>query len=142
LVRGDLEPTPGAGPCLEDLFKGMNGDDVAELFSTLVNKEHNYVEVLLGKDEKRRLEVYARCFVSLRCLEVIEVVAELCGRDISLEPFEWPEVDKAEVLNECLRLSSRPEPPLKVHRFLMQLGFGEPQEVLGYRVVEEGEFEA
>jgi len=45
-------------------------------------------------------------------------------------------------LNECLRLSSRPDPPLKVHRFLMQLGFGEPQEVLGYRVVEEGEFEA
>jgi hypothetical protein len=120
----------------------MNGDDVAELFSTLVNKEHNYVEVLLGKDEKRRLEVYARCFVSLRCLEVVEVVAELCGRDVSLEPFEWPEVDKAEVLNECLRLSSRPDPPLKVHRFLMQLGFGEPQEVLGYRVVEEGEFEA
>jgi hypothetical protein len=142
LVRGDLEPTPGAGPCLEDLFKEINGDDLAELFSTLVNKEHNYVEVLLGKDEKRRLEVYARCFVSLRCLEVIEVVAELCGRDVSLEPFEWPEVDKAEVLNECLRLSSRPEPPLKVHRFLMQLGLGEPQEVLGYRVVEEGEFEA
>ncbi len=30
---------------------------MAELFSTLVNKEHNYVEVLLGKDEKRRLQV-------------------------------------------------------------------------------------
>ncbi len=137
MSRDDLEPTQGAGPCLDELFPSVDRDDVAELFSTLYNSEHNLVEVLLYQDEQGRLQVYARCFVSMRCLEVREVVAETCGRDVSLSPFEWPEVDKVEVVGECLRLASRPDPPLKARRLLKLLGVGEPRQVLGYRPAED-----
>ncbi|MGC9071774.1 MAG: hypothetical protein ACP5HK_03645 [Acidilobus sp.] len=129
----DLEPTQRAGPCLEEVFTEIDRDEVNELFSTLYNKEYNTVEVLLHEEQDRRLQVYARCFVSARCLVVLEVVAETCGRDLSLSPFEWPEVDRAEVVGECLRLASRPEPPLKARRLLSQLGVTEPRDILGYR---------
>ena len=137
MSRDDQEPTQGAGPCLEDLFPSVDREQVIELFSSLYNKEYNTVEVLLYTGEREGLQVYARCFVSMRCLEVQEIVAERCGRDVSLEPFEWPEVDKAEVVGECLRLASRPDPPLKAHRFLKMLGVGEPRQILGYRPTEE-----
>ncbi|MGC9210177.1 MAG: hypothetical protein ACP5FT_02800 [Acidilobus sp.] len=142
MLRDDLEPTQGAGPCLEELFTTIDRDEVNELFSTLYNKEYNVVEVLLHEDQDRRLQVYARCFVSLRCLEVKEVVAEMCGSDVSLSPFEWPEVDKAEVVGDCLRLASRPDPPLKARRLLSQLGVGEPRSILGYRPAEEDDLGA
>ncbi len=136
-MRDDQEPTQGAGPCLEDLFPSVDRDDVVELFSALYNMEHNTVEVLLYREEQGGLQVYARCFVSTRCLEVQELVAERCGRGVSLSPFEWPEVDKAEIVGECLRLASRPDPPLKARRFLKMLGVGEPRQILGYRPAEE-----
>jgi len=135
-VGGELEPTPGAGPlCIENVFETLSKDDVYELFSQLVSSEVNYVDVLLFSDENE--EVYAHCFISLRCLEVIDIVVKLCGERSRPEALGWPEVDKATIEEECVELRSRPEPPLKVRNLLRRLGLGEPVEIKGYRTEQD-----
>lgn len=142
VLRGDslegdgLEPTPGASPlCLEDLFTSISRDDVYELFSQLVPSEINYVDVLLYSDDDS--EIYARCFVSLTCLEVLKVVARLCGDKARLEVVNLPEVDAAALEGNCIELVSRPDPPIKIRNLLRKLGIGEPSEVQGYRLLKD-----
>ena len=132
----ELEPTQGAGPCIEDLFP-LLAEDAEELFSTLVNKEYNVVDVLIFKGEN--VEAYVRCFVSLQCLEVKELRISMCGSNVTLEPFEWPETDKAIIREGCLTIAAAPRPRLRVSKLLNRLRIPEPKEILGYRPVEEEE---
>ncbi|ADL19475.1 hypothetical protein ASAC_1070 [Acidilobus saccharovorans 345-15] len=132
----DLEPTPGASSlCLEELFTSLSRDDVYELFSQLVSSEVNYVDVLVHSDDNR--EIYARCFVSLTCLEVLKVVVRLCENEARLDAINLPEVDAASLEGDCVELISRPDPPIKIRNLLRKLGVGEPSEVQGYRLLKD-----
>ncbi len=136
--NGELEPTPGAGPCLHEVFPQLR-DDAEELYSEVANKEYNYVDALLYRSDK--VQAYARCFVSLECLRLMYVIVELCGPDTTLEPFQWPEVDKALIREGCLALMARPWPELKAKNLLRRSGVPEPSEIAGYRPATDEEVE-
>ncbi len=138
MMGDEREPTPGARPCLDGLFSGLDKNDVEELYYNLVNREYNYVDVLLYYDD--HTQVYARCFVSLRCLEVMEVAVRICNSvESGLRAFELPEVDSAEIDGNCAVLHSRPDPPLKARNLIRKLGIPEPKEIKGYRVLRDDE---
>ena len=91
--------------------------------------------MLVHSDDNR--EIYARCFVSLTCLEVLKVVVRLCENEARLDVINLPEVDAASLEGDCVELISRPDPPIKIRNLLRKLGVGEPSEVQGYRLLKD-----
>jgi len=141
---GDLEPTPGASPCLEDLGL-VEEEEAGQAWAVLDTKEYNNVDILLY--EEPGLSVYVRGFVGPECLTALYLVVEGCGDRANklLEAYEWPEVDKAAVHRrggvECVELYSRPEPPAKARRLLERLGITGGLRVLAYRPAEGEEWQ-
>lgn len=136
----DLEPTQGAGPCLEDTpFPGLEPGEVGELWTLLYNREYNVVDVLVL--EKDGLTVYIRSLIDSYCLRPVELHVELCN-DLSRKGLllsDEPEVDKVilkkEGSVECVELVSGFNPVFKPVRLIEKLGITDPFNMLAYKPV-------
>jgi hypothetical protein len=142
VLRSDLderEPTPGAGPCLDDLGL-FDEDSLADLWGQVKDREWDYLEVLFYRDDER--EAWALVRVGEECLRLIEVAVALCGEGSSrfFEFADLPEVVKIDFIQrsnvECVIFHSSSDPPARAIRFLEQIGMRGPFKVLGYSPAE------
>lgn len=138
---GDLEPTHGAGPCLEDLGElGLDESEMAGLWFHLSRTEYSVVDVLLGHNGNA--SVYVRCIVGPECLKPVELHAELCGelagRGLSLadEPEVVRVILKREGGVECVELVSDFNPPIKALNLIRKIGVTDRFRIEAYRPVE------
>jgi len=140
VLRGDLderEPTHRAGPCIEDL--GLVDEySLVELASRVVDKEYDYIDVLIHREEDLEVWILVRVMDG-DCMRLIQASVGGCGGRAGrlLELADEPEVEKVELVKkggvECVVLHSSSDPPLRVKRLLDKLGMRRPFKVLGYR---------
>ena len=131
----DREPTPRAGPCLEDT--GLVGEEEASnVWSLLYPLEYNIVDLLVYQGPP---EVAFRVFIGLECLEALEARIRACGdraREL-LELADEPEVARVAMTGGgCVELVVPFEPPVRVRRALDRIGITAPLTILAYRPVE------
>ncbi len=131
----DREPTPRAGPCIEDTGI-VEGESASFAYSKLYRLEYNIVDLLIYTDGE--LEAAARVFVSLDCLELLEIIVKACG-DASgrlLRLADEPEVSRVSMEKGCVELHAPGEPPERARRLLEKLGITGPLEILAYKPIE------
>jgi len=140
LSGDDLEPTPGAGPCLEEIsYLGLNPNEVEELWFHLSRREYNIIDVLIL--EKSGLLVYVRTLIEPDCMRPLELHVELCnehsrkGLSLAEEPEVIKVVLKKEASMECVELVTDFDPFVKPRNLIEKLGITERFNIMAYRPV-------
>ena len=131
----DREPTPRAGPCLEDTGL-VDEEESSNVWSLLYPLEYNIVELLVFEGPP---EVVFRVFISLECLEALEARVRACGDTARklLELADEPEVARVAMTSKgCVELVVPFNPPIRVRRALDRIGITTPLAILAYRPVE------
>lgn len=136
----DLEPTPGAGLCLEEIsYLGLDPYEVEELWLHLSRREYNVIDVLIL--EKSGLSIYVRTLIEPDCMRPLELYAELCnehsrkGLSLAEEPEVVKVVLKKEAGRECVELVTDFDPIVKPRNLIEKLGITERFNIMAYRPV-------
>lgn len=137
----DLEPTQGAGPCLEDIdYLRLDAEALRDLWVTLSRREYNLVDILLASGGD--YAIYARALVGDDCIRPVELHVDLCG-DLSskgLNVSDEPEVQKVILKREggrdCVELVADFNPPVKPEALLEKIGITTHFNIIAYRPVE------
>jgi hypothetical protein len=132
LIPGnEMEPTPRAGPCLEEIFPGLS---LEELHQRLVNTEHNYVEFLLYQDNDLMVTLLA--FIDFDCFRVEGLRVRGCKerQEEVIKLIGEPEAAGGDIERECAEARIPAEPPYRVLRTLKKLEL-ENVKPLAYRIV-------
>ena len=125
-----MEPTPGAGPCLEDL-KLVADEDLIALKAKLEGLEFTYFDVLLHANDAR--EVYIRCVDRVECLEVVELRVKRCGAHADLTALREAGVKGIALEGDCVEVIYG---AAMIARVLESEGLRPPLKILGYRPVD------
>ncbi|WP_292320574.1 hypothetical protein [Caldisphaera sp.] len=132
----DFEPTPGAGPCIEEFFG--NNDDIQEINSVSKNRENDYVDVLLYYN---KISFYLKLFNGIDCLHIMYGVIESCEeeeKDFLIKLADEPEVYKIIVQGKCVKLIIPAIPLLRIYK-IMEKAKINSKEIIAYRFSEQGE---
>ncbi|MEB3759926.1 MAG: hypothetical protein GSR72_01680 [Desulfurococcales archaeon] len=137
MMVDDQEPTPGTGPCLEELGI-VDKEDAIASYALLEPQEDNIVDLLLYSDEG--LEVYVQVFIGLDCLHIIALHLRGCGSK-SVETLkkysDKPEFTKIIMEGECIDLEVPPYPRIRIERALSLVNLKPPLPILAYRRVDK-----
>ncbi len=129
----EMEPTPGAGPCIEDVLEIDEGE-FKLLFDFLTLQEHDFVDILIESDG---FEVYIEGFISTDCIVVLALRIRGCGSALAeqLRAYsDWPEVSRAILEGDCIELVIPPDPPARVREAVRKLGVETPIVPRAFRI--------
>ena len=131
----DREPTPRAGPCLEDTGL-VDEEEASNVWSLLYPLEYNIVDLLVHEGP---VEVAFRVFIGLECLEALEARISGCG-DVAgrlMKLSDEPEVSRVSITGRgCVELVVPFDPPLRVKKALERIGITTPLHILAYRPIQ------
>lgn len=129
-----MEPTPGAGPCLEEIFPHM-AERILEIHASAHVSEFNYIELLLYNSRDLRVSIVA--FVGSECLEVLGLRVLGCHSSAEriLNLISSPESSGGDVWRDCAEARVPADPPYRIIRVLDDLGVGVPADILAYRLL-------
>ncbi len=127
-----MEPTPGAEPCIENLFPYL---DLSELYENLVKTEHNYVEFLIYKNDE--LIVTLLTFIDIECFRLQGLRIRGCHnkQSLVLKIIGEPEALGGDIEPKCAEARIPANPPYRVLRTLEKLGL-KKIEPMAYRIVD------
>lgn len=133
---GDVEPTQGAGPCLEE-------SELLEVESLLWVKARLEIEgaiaadILVGRPGGG--EAFLRVAPGVDCIELLELRVRFCSEapaKKALEAIDWPEVSRATIEGGCIELVVPADPLYRVVEALRRLGVKPPLAAEAYRLLE------
>jgi len=132
----DFEPTPGAGPCIEEFFG--NNEDVQEINSISKNRENDYIDALVYGN---KISFYLKLFNGIDCLHIMYGVMESCEeseKDFLIKLADEPEVYKIVVQGNCVRLIIPSTPLLRIAK-IMEKAKINSKEIIAYRFSDQGD---
>ncbi len=129
----DDEPTPGAGPCVED-WGLLDEEEARQIHAILDAQEYNYYDLLVYEGE---YEVFLRVFVGLDCLRLEEVRVRGCGEiaERVKELIDLPEFTRIALEGECVEVASPADLRMRIEKALERLGLRAPLSPIAYRAV-------
>jgi hypothetical protein len=118
---GEMEPTPGAGGCLEE-FIDVDREGYLAVYGAMAARGVDVAAVLLY--DEGGLQVYAVVEFGEGCLKLREVRARRCGEGSAglLKAAEWPEVSSAVIEGGCAEIVIPGDTRVRVERALRKLG--------------------
>ncbi len=134
----DQEPTPRVGPCIEDTGL-VEKEEASIAYSMLEPQEYNIVDLLLYSTPEN-VEVYARVFIGLECLNVLSLHIRGCGEkavEMLKKYSDKPEFYKIIMEGNCIELIAPHTPTIRLIRALSIVGAKTPLPILAYRKVEK-----
>ncbi len=126
----DFEPTPRAGPCIEE-FLG-NNEEVQEVNSVSQNRENDYVDVLIYDNN---FSFYLKLFNGIDCLHIMYAIIESCNeneKNFLLKLADEPEVYKVIVRGNCIKLIIPSLPLIRITKIMEKAKINSKQ-ILAYR---------
>ena len=133
-----MEPTPRAGPCLEELGEFVDEDSIATASSILERVEYIAVDLLLEPPPPNST-MYLRTLLELECIRVLELRVVSC-RDDSLKRLltlaDEPEVSRVVMEGECIEIVVPVDPPYRAKSLIEKLGLNGKLAITGFRPVE------
>ncbi|AFZ70249.1 hypothetical protein Calag_0483 [Caldisphaera lagunensis DSM 15908] len=132
----DFEPTPRAGPCIEE-FLG-NSEELQEVYSVSQNREYDYVDVLIYDD---KFSFYLKLFNDIECLHIMYAIIESCNeneKDFLLKLADEPEVYKVIIKGNCIKLIIPSLPLIRITKIMEKAKINSKQ-ILSYRFTDYSE---
>ena len=132
----DSGPTPGAGPCIQEILE-LDSEMLSLLYDKLNSGEEDFYDVLLH--ESMGIEYYARVFVSMECLQILDFRVRGCSEEakrVLYDASEWPEVSRVAFEAGCLELIIPTQPPERVSSALARFGVPRKLKPLAYKIAE------
>ena len=119
-----MEPTPGAGPCIEELAGDLlDRSSVEEAIRVLERLEYTVVDLLLEPLLEGAF-MYLRVAVDMECLRVLEMRVRSCGGGSArlLRMAGEPEVSRVIMEADCLEIVVPVDPLYRVKSAMNKLG--------------------
>lgn len=133
MAMDEEEPTPGAGPCLEE-WNIVEEETARVLHGILEPTEFNYADLLVPHE---KYEVFIRVFIGLDCLHPVELRVRGCGRQAAevRRLFEEPEFTRIMLEGDCIEVAAPFDIPVRIERSLDMLDLKPPLDIAAYRMV-------